>query len=217
MFDTPTREIFAHFPDWMQWTFYAVAGMSSLVFLYGFYRRYKKYRRGRAVNRFDNIGERIHRALVAIAQNRTIFHRDNYAGLSHFLIFWGFVVLFVGTVIVAIDHDFLRFFGLKMLQGTFYLWFSVVLDVFGVLFLIGLAMMMVRRSSFNLPQLDYRRADFQNGKYDRAGYTLDDKMFLALLFLIGVTGYFIEGFRIAEHMPEFERWSPVGWMLAQAA
>jgi Fe-S oxidoreductase/nitrate reductase gamma subunit len=216
MFDTPTREIFAHFPDWMQWTFYAVAGITSLAFLYGFYRRYKKYRRGRAVNRLNNIGERIRRALVAIAQNRTIFHRDTYAGLSHFLIFWGFVVLFIGTVLVAIDHDILRFFGMKILQGTFYLWFSVVLDIFGVLFLIGLAMMMVRRSSFHLPQLDYHRADAQNGKYNRTGYALDDKMFLTLLFLIGVTGYLIEGFRIAEHMPEFERWSPVGWMLAEA-
>jgi len=216
MFETPTREIFAHFPGWMQLVFYAVAAVASLAFVYGFYRRYKKYRRGRAVNRFDNIGTRIRRALITIAQNRTIFHRDTYAGLSHLLIFWGFVVLFIGTVIVAIDHDVLRFFGGKMLQGTFYLWFSLTLDIFGVLFLLGLAMMMVRRSSFHLPQLDYRRADFQDGKYDRTGYVLDDKVFLALLVLIGMTGYLVEGFRIAEHMPEFERWSPVGWLVAKA-
>lgn len=214
--EIPTREIFAHFPAWMQLTFYAVAGVASLAFLYGCYRRYQKYRRGRATNRFDNLRQRISRALVAIAQNRTVIHRDRYAGVSHFLIFWGFVFLFIGTVIVAIDHDFLRFFGLKMLQGTFYLWFSLVLDIMGVLFLIGLVMMMVRRWFFALPQLDYTRADSRNGKYDRAGYALDDQMFLGLLFLIGITGYLIEGFRIAEHMPEFERWSPVGWLLAKA-
>jgi Fe-S oxidoreductase len=213
--ETPTREIFAHFPFWMQMVFYAVAGVTSLAFLYGFYRRVQKYRRGRSVNRFDHLGQRLGRAMKSIAQNRTLFHRDTYAGLSHFLIFWGFTFLFIGTVIVAIDHDFLRFLGFKILQGTFYLWFSVVLDIWGVLFLIGLVMMMVRRASFKLPQLDYTRADAQNGKYDRSGFVFDDRMFIWLLFLIGVTGYLIEGFRIAENMPEFERWSPVGWLMAQ--
>ncbi|MDZ7287900.1 MAG: 4Fe-4S dicluster domain-containing protein, partial [candidate division KSB1 bacterium] len=214
--ETPTREIFAHFPMWMQLVFYAVAGIASLAFLYGFYRRYQKYRRGHSVNRFDHPGRRLVRALTTIAQNRTIFHRDTYAGVSHFLIFWGFTFLFIGTVIVAIDHDFLRFFGLKMLQGPFYLWFSLILDVWGVLFLAGLVMMMVRRTSFRLPQLDYTRADSQNGRYDRSGFVFDDRMFLWLLLLIGVTGYLIEGFRIAERMPPFERWSPVGWLLAKA-
>lgn len=213
--ETPTREIFAHFPFWMQMVFYAVAGVTSLAFLYGFYRRFRKYRRGRKVNRFDHFGRRLSRAMKIIAQNKTLFHRDNYAGLSHFLIFWGFTFLFIGTVIVAIDHDFLRFLGFKILQGTFYLWFSVVLDIWGVLFLIGLVMMMVRRASFKLPQLDYTRADAQNGKYDRSGFAFDDRMFIWLLLLIGVTGYLIEGFRIAENMPEFERWSPVGWLLAK--
>lgn len=214
--ETPTREIFAHFPFWMQMIFYAVAGLASLAFLYGFYRRLQKYRRGRSVNRFDHLGQRIMRAMKIIAQNRTLFHRDPYAGLAHFLLFWGFTFLFLGTVLVAIDHDFLRFLGFKILQGTFYLWFSVILDVWGVLFLIGLVMMMVRRASFKLPQLNYTRADAQNGKYDRSGFVFDDRMFILLLLLIGVTGYLIEGFRIAEHMPAFERWSPVGWLLAKA-
>jgi len=212
----PTREIFAHFPFWLQLLFYAVAGAASLAFLYGFYRRFQKYRRGRSVNRFDHLGQRLARALKIIAQNRTIFARDTYAGFSHFLIFWGFTFLFIGTVIVAIDHDFLRFLGVKLLQGRFYLWFSLILDIWGVLFLLGLVMMMVRRASFKLPQLDYARADAHNGKYDRAGFVFDDRVFIWLLFLIGVTGYLIEGFRIAEHMPAFERWSPVGWLLAQA-
>jgi Fe-S oxidoreductase/nitrate reductase gamma subunit len=214
--ETPTREIFAHFPFWMQLVFYVVAGVASLACLYGFYRRLQKYRRGRRVNRFDHFGQRFVRAMKIIAQNRTVFARDTYAGLSHFLIFWGFTFLFIGTVIVFIDHDILRFLGVKILQGTFYLWFSVVLDIWGVLFLLGLAMMFFRRSFFSLPQLNYTRADAQNGQYDRAGYATDDRVFLGLLFLIAVTGFLIEGFRIAEFMPPFERWSPVGWIIAQA-
>ncbi len=215
MNEIPTREIFQGFPLWLEVVFYGISAAISLSFLYGFYRRFQKYRRGRAVNRFDHLGQRIARAARVIAQNRTLFHRDTYAGVSHFLIFWGFTFLFIGTVIVAIDHDFLRFLGVKILQGAFYLWFSLVLDVSGVLFLAGLVMMFFRRF-FGLPQLDYTRPDSQEGKYDRSKFVLEDRIFLALLFFIGVTGYLVEGFRIAERMPEFERWSPVGWWIAEA-
>ncbi len=210
-----TREIFLHFPQWMQLAFYAVAGVTSLAFLYGFYRRYLKYRRGRAINRFDNLGQRITRALAAIASNSTVRKGDSFAGLAHTLIFWSFVLLFIGTTIVAIDHDFLvPLFGIKMLQGTFYLWFSVTLDIAGAALIIGIVMMMVRRAFFNLPKLDYTRADKQDGKYDRSGYSTDDMIFVGLILIIAVTGFLIEGFRIADGMPEFERWSPVGWIVA---
>ncbi len=214
MNQVPTREIFLHFSLWMQLVFYAVAGIASLIFLYGFFRRVQKYRRGRKVNRFDNLGKRIARAVKTIAAQSTVRKRDNFAGIAHFLIFWGFTFLFIGTTIVAIDHDILRFFDISILQGTFYLIFSFVLDIWGLLFLVGLVLMAVRRYIMKPPQLDYTRADDQNGKYDRSGFVTDDTIFLFLLFVIGVTGFLIEGFRIAENMPEFERWSPVGWWLA---
>ncbi|MBI2822561.1 MAG: 4Fe-4S dicluster domain-containing protein [Acidobacteria bacterium] len=215
MNEIPTREIFDHFPLWMQWLFYAVSGGASFIFLHGFYRRFQKYRRGRPVDRFDHLLQRIRRAFKAIAQNETISRGDLYAGISHFLIFWGFVFLFLGTVVVFIDHDVLRLFGAKILQGTFYLWFSVTLDLWGVLFVAGLAMMFLRRRLFGLPQLDYARADARGGHYDRSGYSFDDAVFAGLLLLVAATGFLIEGFRIAEHLPEFERWSPAGWWLAK--
>lgn len=217
MMDTPTREIFQNIPAWMQAVFYVTAAIASAVFCYGFYRRWKKYRLGGPINRMDRLPERIRRALGAIAQNRTVLHRNRYAGISHFLIFWGFTFLFIGTVIVGLDHDVLRLMGIQILKGTFYLGFSVVLDIWGVLFLVGIAMMFARRKVASPPQLDYTRADLQQGKVDRTGYMLDDYLFLGLLFFIGVTGFLIEGFRIAETMPSFERWSPAGWMIAQAA
>ncbi|MBI4456608.1 MAG: 4Fe-4S dicluster domain-containing protein [Acidobacteria bacterium] len=215
MNEIPTREIFGHLPLWAQLVFYAVSALALAVFVYGFWRRLEKYRRGRFVNRFDNLGQRIMGAAKTIGENRTLFHRDAYAGVSHFLIFWGFIFLFIGTVIVFVDHDVLRLAGWKLLQGSFYLWFSVVLDVWGILFLAGLGMMSARRLVFTLPQLDYQRPDSRGGKVDRSGYVRDDHTFLGLLFFIGVTGFLIEGFRIAEQMPAFERWSPVGWLIAK--
>ncbi|RMI25814.1 MAG: 4Fe-4S dicluster domain-containing protein, partial [Calditrichaeota bacterium] len=161
-------------------------------------------------------GQRFLKAFRIMLTNATVFKRDAYAGAAHWMIFWGFVVLFIGTCIVALDHDFLElFFGYRLLQGTFYLWFSVILDIFGVLFLIGLAMMMFRRGAMHPPQLDYTRVDRKAEEYNRAGYVTDDRIFLWLLFIIGVTGFLIEGFRIAaDGMPPFEVWSPVGWAIA---
>ncbi|RMD87147.1 MAG: 4Fe-4S dicluster domain-containing protein [Calditrichaeota bacterium] len=210
----PTREVFRNFPFLMQVIFYLISFGAMGVFFYGFYRRFQKYRRGRPANRFNNLGARIIKATRIMAQNSTIWKRDAYAGFAHTLIFWGFVILFIGTVIVFIDHDILRFLGVHLLQGTFYLGFSVILDIFGVLFLIGLVMMMIRRGALHPPQLDYARVDLKDGQYDRSGYSLDDRIFLGLLFLIGFTGFLIEGFRISADRPPFEVWSPVGWALA---
>ncbi|MBK8490938.1 MAG: 4Fe-4S dicluster domain-containing protein [Saprospirales bacterium] len=213
-----TREVFRHFPLWMQLIFYVVGLATVAFFLYGFWRRYKKYRRGTDAERFNNLGGRFFKALGAMATNRTVYKRDAYAGAAHWMIFWGFVVLFIGTVIVAVDHDMVEMaFGAenRLLQGGFYQWFSLFLDVFGVLFLVGLLMMLFRRGA-KPPQLDYKRPDLKDGQYDRSGYKKDDKAFLWLLLLIGVTGYLVEGLRIsADGIPAFEVWSPVGHTLAQ--
>ncbi len=208
-----TREIFRHFPKWMELTFYIVAFSAIGIFLYGFYRRYKKYRRGRDSGRFNNLAGRFSSALKKMATHETISKRDAVAGWGHFLIFWGFIVLLIGTTIIAIDHDFLEaVFGISILKGTFYKWFSLAMDVFGVAFIVGLLMMIFRRAK-KPPQLDYARVDLKKGEYDRKGYTVDDKIFAWILLAIGITGFMIEGLRIAVDMPSFEVWSPVGWRL----
>ncbi|MBS1975883.1 MAG: (Fe-S)-binding protein [Bacteroidetes bacterium] len=208
-----TREIYRHFPFVLEIIFYVVAFSTIGFFIYGFYRKYQKYRKGREAGRFNNLAGRFLKAAAIMAKNSTVFKRDAYAGFAHWMIFWGFVVLFIGTVIVAFDYDFLRHLNLKLLQGNFYLGFSFVLDIFGVLFLVGLVMMMTRRAG-KPAQLDYTRNDLAPGQYNRKGYATDDKIFLWLLFLIGLTGFFIEGIRIAADRPAFEVWSPVGWSLA---
>lgn len=210
----PTREIFRNFPVVMQILFYVVSTLSIIIFLYGFYRRIQKYRRGRPANRFNNLGQRIIRATSLVARNATVWKRDAFAGLAHTLIFWGFVFLFIGTTIVFIDHDILRFMNIHLLQGSFYLGFSLVLDVFGVLFLLGLLMMAYRRLFMKPPQLDYTRVDRKPEQYRRSGYRYDDWLFWSLLFIIGLTGFLIEGWRIAADRPAFEVWSPVGWFVA---
>jgi Fe-S oxidoreductase/nitrate reductase gamma subunit len=213
---TPAREVFRNFSTTSQYAFYALASLTCLIFAYGLWRRVQKYRRGRSDNRFDHLWQRLLRAASLIGRSATLARRDAYAGWAHGILFWGFAILFVGTVIVFIDYDLLRPLGegWRFWRGTFYLWYSLVLDIFGVLFLLGLALMMLRRFAFRLPQLDYTRVDREQGGYHRAGYRKDDQVFLWLLLVIGLTGFGLEAQRIALDRPPFEVWSVVGWQLA---
>ena len=76
-----------------------------------------------------------------------------------------------GTLIIMVDYDFLRLVKpeWQFWKGTFYLWYSVTLDLFGLGFLIGLAVMIVRRGSAP-DQLNYDRVDREAGEYDRKAY-----------------------------------------------
>ncbi len=211
----PSREVFRHFPFWAQFLFYLTAFAGTIIFFYGFYSRIRKYRQGRADNRFDHLTRRFLNALSIVLRNQTLYRGDAYAGFAHSLILWGFIVLFIGTVIVFLDHDILRLMGMHLLQGTFYLWFSLILDVFGLLFLVGLFLMWARRTLIMPYKLDYARVDRDEDEYDRSGYLADDGFFLGLLFFIGATGFLIEGFRIYADQPPWAGWSPVGWLTAQ--
>ena len=165
----PTREIFMHLPGWAQGVFYVTSGLACLIFAWGFWRRIKKYRRGRSENRFDNLGGRVYRAIVTILTNSTVRKGETLGGLAHTMILWGFLILFIGTCIVAIDHDFLRFFDVQILKGSFYLWFSLCLDLFGLLFLAGLVLMIVRRFVLKPEALDYARADDHDAEIEFNG------------------------------------------------
>ena len=78
--ENPTREIFLHLATWMQVAFYAVSAAAVLIFLYGFWRRLRKYRSGRAENRFDHLPSRIARAFVTILSNATVRKGERFAG-----------------------------------------------------------------------------------------------------------------------------------------
>jgi Fe-S oxidoreductase len=197
--------------------FYLLALLAVVVFLWGVYRRVGKYRRGRGVDRFDRLGSRIAHAAQLVARNAALTRNDLYAGLAHLAIMWGFIVLFVGTAVLTIDYDLVRPLkpAWRFWKGDFYLGYSLVLDVFGLILLVGVLMMAVRRRFFRLPQLDYARPGAEAGGYDRGLYVWDDWIFLGLLFLAGSSGFLVEGLRIAQRWPMYEKaWSPVGWATA---
>lgn len=213
------REVF-RLLDLGKWIFYGLAGVCMAAFAYGVFLQFKKYMRGRAESdRLTPLIPRLMAAVSRIGSHATIRKGDAYAGAAHALIFYGFAVLFIGTTIVAIDEDGVQLiFGPehKLLVGDFYIVFSFFMDLFGLLFIIGLAMMMFRRGMFGLSKLDYKRVDIAADKYDRSSYSRGDMMFTWLLMFIAVSGFLIEAARIASPgTPDYEKWSFVGWGIAR--
>lgn len=213
--DGETREVFEDFSTIGKVVFYVLSTAAIVVFVWGFWSRVAKYRQGRPARRHKRID-----SLYVIASNSSIAKGDFGAGVAHFFILWGFITLFVGTVILTIDEDIVRlFFGEErsFFKGVFYVTYSLVLDTMGLAFLVALGFMALRRWVGHEPALDYTRAEQPEGGYSRRGFEHGDQLFVGILAFILVTGFLHEGLRIrASEFPDFEIWSPVGWLVAKA-
>jgi Fe-S oxidoreductase/nitrate reductase gamma subunit len=152
-----------------------------------------------------------------VATNSTVGRGDRLTHLAHLGIMWGFIALFLGTVIVTVDYDFARNISpsLRFWNGGFYLVFKVVLDTLGAAFLLGLGAMMVRRWVIQPWRLRYDRVDREAGTYDRTPYRRGDALFVSLLLGIGVTGFLLESFRLAADRPDTAAFSPLGSTIAR--
>ena len=213
---TETRETFAGLSHWEIVSWYCLIAVSTAIFVYGVTRLVLKYRHGRGGLAFDRPLARIGRTAWIVLTHAWIKRRDGVAGLAHAAIFYGFVVLFIGTTILAFQDDVAEpLFGFDFWRGWFYLGYSLFLDVFGAALLVGLVVMGAKRLR-RPARLDYRRPDRAPGEYDRRLYVAGDWVFVSALGFLVVTGFLLEALRIAETDPSFEKWSPFGWIAGQA-
>src|SRR5438309_5376894 len=196
----PFRDTFWNVPAWAQVGLYVGGAIAVAIFAWGLWERARLWRRGLPEDRFDRIPERL--GLVArhaLGQARVL--SQAYPGVMHAIMFWGFLALLTGTVLATIDWDItLPLFGMKLLQGPFYLFYEAVLDLFGLFFVIGLGMAVYRRFVVRPHRLD------ATARFARA---------LVLLLAINVSGFLVEGCRLAATRPPWAPWSPVGWALGQ--
>lgn len=180
---------------------YLVLAIEIAVFAYGLYRLYRRWRMAARIARFDEVRRRLRQvAAQAIAQRRLL--RDRSAGLAHLALSWGFALLFVGTLVAMLDYDF----GLPVMRGTFYLWFqSLTLDIAGLAAIVGLTVLMWRRYVVKVARL--------RQPADRAR-PLPDALLPSTLLVILLTGFVLEGIRIAVTKDPWGLWSPVGFAVA---
>lgn len=184
--------------------------------VYGIYRRYLLWRAiGQTEIRWDRPWERAAR-LVKTGFGQRLVSRHRYPGILHLLIFVGFILLFIGTCLVAIERDIgqhlLGFKPVAFLYGNFYSIFSFVLDVAGVMVMVGCGMALYRRYVIRPSHL---------GK--DPGYV----KWIWLLLIVCLSGFYLEAARIAhsafvvdgesivEAESSLEKWaSPVGYALS---
>ena len=69
--------------------------------------------------------------------------RDPRAGLTHAALYYGFLVLFLGTVILEIDHILPS--NLQFLHGVVYQAYSAALDLASLVFLGGVGLFAINR------------------------------------------------------------------------
>jgi Fe-S oxidoreductase/nitrate reductase gamma subunit len=199
-----TREIYWNVGHGVIGPMYLFAAIALGLCAWGFWKRLPVYRLGKPLNRLDQLPRRI--ALMArtmLSQSQVLRVLD--PGSLHALFFWGFGLLFIGTLLIMAQADFSQpLFHVRFLKGTFYELYSLVLDVAGAVAIVMLGGLLVRRFFVKPAGLPTIR---------------DDYVTHALLFAILVTGFVTEGVRMAATEigvnPGLARFSPVGLMVGQ--
>ena len=101
--DIPFRDTFWNIPGWAQVLLYVGAFVAMALFAWGLWRRIQLWRAGGPESgRLDQIPRRAGLvATHALGQVRTL--SQAYPGVMHAIMFWGFLALFMGTVLATID------------------------------------------------------------------------------------------------------------------
>jgi Fe-S oxidoreductase len=200
------REVFVNIPAALEVAFYVAVATGLFITAWLTSLRVRNYERGKPDNRRTNRKnvERRMRDFRRGVWMRTLL-RDPAAGVMHSMIYFGFLVLFIVTVVLEIDHQLPD--SLKFLHGRTYQAYAFTADLFGLVFLAGITWAFVRRYA----QRPYRI---------RIKTKPEHLVILTTFAIIGVTGFVAEGFRIAAQRgvtgagANFEKWSFVGWAIS---
>ena len=202
-----TRETFGNIPDWSVKAFYIIAIASVLIFVWGVWRRWKLWKQGKPISirkillgNYQRLKPRLGRLFKEGLGQKRVRGRG-LASWAHIMMFVGFIVLFLGTTLLEIDHLATKVSEqFHFHHGWYYVIYEATLDIFGLLFILGISLFAWRRM---------RRPN-------SVGHRASDWTVLGLFLGIGVSGYFVEALRILWDQPKgLALWcSPIGALLA---
>jgi Fe-S oxidoreductase len=195
------RVVFINIPSAWKAVFYTVL---PVLIVYGavvFSWRVRNWERGAPDDRRTtraNVGRRLADFRAGVYMQTLL--RDPLAGIMHSLIYFSFLVLLAVTTVLEIDHQLPE--SAKFLHGDVYRAYSLVADVAGAVFVVGVGWAIVRR---------YVRRPYRIRIKSRPEHAV----ILGTLLAIGVTGFGAEAYRIAlAGRPDFEKWSVIGYPLS---
>lgn len=193
--ELPIRPGFWNVPLWGEIGVYFVGIAAVAVLIWGIVRNWRLHRA--AVSEAP-----AEKGLFAIL--KSIFYQpknlETTGGRLHTVLAVGFFLLFMGTALATLDWDIGHYVvGTQFLQGPVYLTYKFVLDMAGVAVLLALFTGAYRR---------YRK----ESKAKR-----DVKFLVAYVSLavVVLTGFVVEGLRLAVEQPAWMHFSPVGTIVAK--
>lgn len=131
-----------------QIVFAAVLVLSLGLLSYSFYRIYKFFKLTRPAFKIGDTGKRINRLFVVAFGQSKIF-RWPFTGLMHALVFWGFLVITIGSVEMIIDG----ILGTHRAFGILGPVYDVMIgsgDIFAAIVLLGILFFLARRLFFKV-------------------------------------------------------------------
>ena len=187
-----TRELFWNIDG--KGGIYLIALIALMIFVVGFMQKILRWHKGRPIV-IDKLGLRFKIFILAIIKHDKGVFKGTFRRNMHLGIFYGFLILTFGTLVIAIqDH-----FEIHLFYGKKYLILSLFLDLLGLLTMIGIVMAAYKRYIY---------------KSDHEEYSLDDAVSLILVFSILFTGFVLEGLRIYSTDDPWAWWSPVGLLFS---
>ncbi|MEA1923779.1 MAG: heterodisulfide reductase-related iron-sulfur binding cluster [Pseudomonadota bacterium] len=170
-----------------------IIGLSLALLIYGCAGKIARWRVGEPEIREGNRGKRFAAMFASVVGHDRIME-EAWPGYMHLFLFFGFFTPFVFVVFAQLHIATLS----PGAAGVI----SLVLDLIGALALVGLLMAYHRRYGVEPDRLD-----------ERGG---EDSLILIWLLFIFVSGFVVEGLRLAVTTPEGTWFAPIGSLIALA-
>ncbi len=192
---TPTREEFLYIGEAGKYLFYTLTYISIAIAAAQIFLRVKLWMKGQPVGNFS-VGRACKNVwLYILGQKKVQSSRPRSGAPMHMALFYGFLALFIGTTLLAIN----TYGPWKFHYGVYYLTYEMTLDVMGVVFIVGVLWALGRRFVYN-----YRSSR------KILGHKVSDYWALGLLLIVGVTGFWLEAARMSVNPQPFDWSGPVG-------
>ncbi|MDR3691462.1 MAG: (Fe-S)-binding protein [Fimbriimonas sp.] len=225
----PTREEFLYF-SWPEKALFYVIVYACLAYMaFQIVQRVRVWLQGRPIDwcptrqgraywlpTMDGLRHWVRNIVIYVLEQKKVrSSRPKSGAPMHLMIFYGFLTLLIATTLLAIN----TYSPIKFHHGAYYLGYEMVVDVMGVVFLAGVAWAALRRWLNLKVELGAAMVDEPKQMAQRRRWPMShaaaDFWTLGLLFVMGVTGYWLEAARMSAHPQPFDWSSPVGHLWAQ--
>ena len=196
---TPTREEFLFIGEAGKHAFYAITYIAIGIAAFQVCRRAMLWRRGRPTGEVGGWAAAARWArnvwIYVLGQKKVQESRPRSGAPMHLALFYGFLTLFIGTTLLAIN----TYGPWNFHRGTYYLTYEMTLDIMGAVFVVGVGWALGRRFLYNVRAT--RRI---------LGHGPGDYWALALLLVVAVTGFWVEAARMSVNPQSFDWSAPIG-------